>query len=158
MKLLISSFLLALSFVPVYPYAGGTAIAAPARGQTAQDTPFHVLYVLQQSWMSGASDRIARLFQPEDAFLALGEDGPPAGRYSSSQIRYLIGDLLKFTTTISFEYVKYERKKRDEGRASAAVTWEYTRDSDDQAKERELELILVESGGRWVIQSLAATD
>ena len=158
MKLLISIFLLAFSVLLVYPHAVGTAVAAPARGQTAQDTPFHVLYVLQQSWMSGASDRIAKLFQPEDAFLALGEDGPPAGSYSSSQIRYLIGDLLKFTTTVSFEYVKYERKKRGEGRACAVVTWEYTRDGGDQAEERELELILVESGGRWVIQSLATAD
>ena len=106
--------------------------------------------------MAGSSEQIAKLFLPGGAFLALGEDAAPAGQYTSSQIRYLVGDLLRFTSTVTFEYVKYNRKKNQD-KARAVVRWEYTRNSDSQPREHKLNLILVVKDEKWVIQSLATT-
>jgi len=158
MKLGFSLSLVVLSLVVGLVYPGWTGAAAPPDYASRPGrTAIGVLCELQQAWLEGSSKRIARLFKPGGAFLALGEDAPPAGKYSPFQIRYLIGDLLKLTATESFEYLRFERKRKEPA-ARVSARWTYRRAPAVRPVEQKLALILVETPEGWVISRFSTAD
>jgi hypothetical protein len=114
-------------------------------------SPLRLLAGLEEGWRKGDSETVLGCLSGEPVELALGRTGPPGGRFTRTQVEYLIRDLLHYGKTLDFKIVQFEWE--DGEPPEAVAEWEHRMATGTMHDELEIEL--AREGESWRVVRIA---
>jgi hypothetical protein len=111
-------------------------------------SPPGLLVGFEEGWRKGDIEAVLECVSGDPVELALGRTGPSGGRFTRTQVEFLIKDLLHYGKTLDFKIVRFEW---EDGEPPMAVAeWEHRMATGTMHDELEIELAKEDDGWRVV--------
>ncbi len=118
--------------------------------------PVQVFARIERAWLGGEAESLLAHFGTGKVSLSFSRGGPRGGLFTKTQAAYLLSDLLKYSTTERFKFVKYRNINRDGQRPYAVADRRFRLDGILYHDQVYVELRREE--GTWKVAEIKSID
>ncbi|MEW6686482.1 MAG: hypothetical protein AB1393_09815 [Candidatus Edwardsbacteria bacterium] len=110
-----------------------------------------IFATIERAWQSGEVDSILQFVGEKRITLSFEKGGPKKGKFGKRQLRYVLGDLFKYTLLEKFSFVRYEEIRNHPEKAIALAEREYRLEKEGEIFKDKVEVILEREEEKWML-------